>query len=150
MKKTEIEKAQTKAKKMLDEAGIVLPSNAHIEITDFGQGDFYRLGLALIIRVSEPEYASKWLVVFPGQYCPHHYHEKIKETFFVMKGNVRLWMGEKVVDLKPGDSITFEPYTDHAFTSDTGAIIEEVTNRQYPDDSIFADPNIIRYIKAEE
>jgi len=106
MKRSEIEKAQREVTRMLNEAGIILPGDAEIEVTDFGQEDFYRIGLALIMRVDEPEYASKWLIVFPGQHCPHHYHERIKETFFVIKGDIRLWMEEKVVELKPGESVT--------------------------------------------
>ena len=152
MRVAEVEKAREEAARMLNEAGIILPRDAEIEITDFGQDDFYRIGLALVIRVDEPEYASKWLVVFPGQLCPAHSHEKIKETFFLMRGDVKLWLGEnqQVVELNPGESVTLEPNTDHAFTSAEGAIIEEVTNRQYKEDSIFRDPEIVRWATLEQ
>jgi len=36
------------------------------------------------------------------------------------------------------------------FTSRDGAVIEEVTNRQYPDDSIFEDRSIERYSIVED
>lgn len=150
MKHAEIEQAREKTRQILNDAEITLGPGHQIEITDFGKDDFQALGLALIIRVSEPEYASKWLVVFPGQTCPNHYHEKIKETFFIIKGEVTMWVDGKKLQMEPGDQITMEPGTWHEFISQGGAIIEEVTNRQYPDDSIFEDKEIERYVHVDD
>lgn len=150
MKKEEVEHGRIRAEKSLAEAGITLGSGQEIEITDFGKGDFAKLGLALVIRVAEFEYASKWLVIFPGQTCPNHYHEKIKETFFIIKGSVAMKLNNRTIEMKAGDQVTLEPGTWHTFTSENGAIIEEVTNRQYPDDSIFEDGDIQRYITVED
>ena len=150
MKKQEVAKAQTEAQRMLDEAGIVLGPTHEIEITDFGKDSFATLGLALIIRVSELEYASKWLVVFPGQVCPNHYHNKIKETFFIIKGDVTIWVDGQEIEMKPGDQLTMDRGTWHKFISNGGAVIEEVTNRQHRNDSIFEDQSIQRYVTLED
>lgn len=150
MKAQEIEEAREATRQVLDEAGIVLGPSHEIEITDFGKGDFDSLGLALIIRVTEPEYASKWLVCFDGQTCPNHYHEKIKETFFIIKGRMTMWINAKQMLMKPGDQVTMRPGTWHKFTANGDTVIEEVTNRQYPDDSIFEDNDIERYVTMEE
>jgi mannose-6-phosphate isomerase-like protein (cupin superfamily) len=150
MKKSELEKAKKDALAMLRGAGIVLAPDEEIEITDFGKGHYERLGLGLIIRVSEPEYASKWLTVLPGQVCPNHVHEHIKETFFVIKGDVEMWIGDEVVGMRAGDKLTMPPGTWHSFTSDDGAIIEEVTTRQVEGDSQFEDPDIRRTVTIED
>ncbi|MDP7636925.1 MAG: D-lyxose/D-mannose family sugar isomerase [Phycisphaerae bacterium] len=150
MKKQPMEQAREATRHILGEAGIVLAPAHEIKMMDFGKGDFRNLGLAVIIRVSEVEYASKWLVLFPGQTCPNHYHEKINETFFIMKGAVTMWANGEQTQMKAGDQITMKPGTWHKFTSRDGAVIEEVTNRQYPDDSIFEDRSIERYSIVED
>jgi mannose-6-phosphate isomerase-like protein (cupin superfamily) len=150
MKRNDVEKAKTDALSMLRGAGIVLAKDEEIEITDFGKNDYRKLGLGLVIRVSEPEYGSKWLTVLPGQVCPNHYHKLIKETFFVIKGDVRMGMGDEVLDMRAGDKLTMPAGTWHTFTSDGGAIIEEVTTRQVKDDSYFEDADIQRYVTLED
>ena len=150
MKQSELEKAKKGALSMLRGAGIVLAPDEEIEITDFGKGDYERLGLGLVVRVSEPEYGSKWLTVLPGQVCPNHFHEHIKETFFVIKGDVEMRIGDEAVAMRAGDKRTMPPGTWHTFTSVGGAIIEEVTTRQVEGDSQFEDPGIQRYITVED
>ena len=149
MKQFEIEQYRREAFNILLKANIRVPDYENIEITDFGKNDFEKLGLALYITVNEEEYASKWLVTFPGQWCPNHYHKKIKETFICMDGNVTIWTDNKPVTLKPGEMITLLPLTWHKFTSDTGCVIEEITTKQYPEDSYFEDSQIERYVKVE-
>ena len=150
MKQSELEKAKKGALSMLRGAGIVLAPDEEIEITDFGKGDYERLGLGLVVRVSEPEYGSKWLTVLPGQVCPNHFHEHIKETFFVIKGDVEMRIGDEAVEMHAGDKLTMPPGTWHTFTSVGGAIIEEVTTRQVEGDSRFEDPGIQRSVTVEE
>jgi len=150
VKRSAIEKAKRDASSMLRGAGIVLGKDEEIEITDFGRNNFEKLGLGLVIRVSEPEYGSKWLTVLPGQVCPNHYHKQIKETFFVLRGHVKMRLGDEVVDMKAGDKLTMAPGTWHTFSSDGGAVIEEVTTRQVKDDSYFEDPAIQRFVTVEE
>ena len=150
MKRSDVEKAKTGALSMLRGAGIVLAKDEEIEITDFGKNNYPKIGLGLVIRVSEPEYGSKWLTVLPGQVCPNHSHKLIKETFFVIKGDVMMRMGDEVVDMRAGDKLTMPAGTWHTFTSDGGAIIEEVTTRQVKDDSYFEDADIQRYVTVED
>ena len=86
MKKSDVDRARAESLAMLTDAGITLGPGEEIEITDFGKGEYDKLGLGLIIRLNEPEYASKWLTVAPGQVCPNHYHKIIKETFLIIFG----------------------------------------------------------------
>jgi len=150
MKKTEIDKARTESLARLTDAGITLGPGEEIEITDFGKGEYDKLGLGLVIRLNEPEYASKWLTVEPGQFCPNHYHKIIKETFLIIKGEVKMILNGEEQLMKPGDKCTFGPGTWHTFTSENGAVIEEITTRQVPTDNYFEDKSIERYVKVEE
>jgi D-lyxose ketol-isomerase len=52
--------------------------------------------------------------------------------------------------MRAGDKLTMPAGTWHTFTSDGGAIIEEVTTRQVRDDSYFEDPAIQRYVTVED
>ena len=102
------------------------------------------------MRLNEAEYASKWLTLLPGQTCPNHYHKLIKETFFIIKGDVRMIVGGDVTDMGPSDKVTLAPGAWHAFSSEEGAVIEEITTHQEKDDSYFEDPTISRYMEIEE
>lgn len=135
---------------MLQASGIVLSDDETVEITDFGKDSYNKIGLGLIIRINEPEYASKWLTVLPGQTCPNHYHRQIKETFFIIAGDVKMFLDGKVIEMKPGNRVTLVPGTWHKFSSENGAVIEEITTHQIPDDSYFEDPEIRRYVTADE
>ena len=150
MKRSEVKKAKADAVRMLQDAGIVLAKDEEVEVTDFGAADYETTGLGLIVRINEPEYASKWLTVLPGQTCPNHYHKLIKETFFVMKGDVRMVMGDDEVEMGPGDKVTLPAGTWHTFTSRNGAVIEEITTHQVADDSYFEDPTIQRHARIED
>ncbi len=150
MKQTEIDQARAESLARLIDAGITLGPGEEIEITDFGKGAYATLGLGLVIRLNEPEYASKWLTVAPGQVCPNHYHEIIKESFFIIKGEVKMVLNGDEQLMKPGDKCTFGPGTWHWFTSEKGAVIEEITTRQVATDNYFEDKAIERYVRVEE
>ena len=149
VKASEIEEARVEAEAMLADAGIVLSTSEEIEITDFGKKEYRKTGLGLVVRLNEQEYASKWLTLLPGQSCPNHFHKIIKETFFIISGDVRMELGEKIVEMKPSDKITLPAGTWHKFSSANGAVIEEITTHQVKDDSYFEDPSIERYVTIE-
>jgi D-lyxose ketol-isomerase len=150
MMRSEVEKARDDVRKMLTDAGITLGPGEEIEITDFGKENYEKLGLGLIIRSNEAEYASKWLTVRPGQVCPNHYHKIIKETFFIINGDVTMVLDGVETKMKPGDKVTLGPGTWHEFWSEGGAVIEEVTTHQEPQDSYFEDETIQRHMRIQE
>jgi len=150
MKRAEVARYQERARAILRGAGIPLGDDAHIEIADFGLGEFQRLGLALVVRINEPEYCSKWLVLLPGQKCPLHFHKLKKETFFIHAGSVRLRVGDRELELGPGQSLTLPPYMAHEFWSAAEAVIEEVSTHDENSDSYFPDPRIVRDTAIED
>ena len=123
------------------------------DITDFGSGDFAKVGLFVFtIRNGHPDhlkagggklYAEKVLVVGVNQVTPMHYHWTKVEDIINRGGGdlaIQLYNGNAdgsrqgdtdvvvsvdairrtvtaggVVRLRPGESITLEPYCYHAF-----------------------------------
>jgi mannose-6-phosphate isomerase-like protein (cupin superfamily) len=150
MKRSDIEKARQGVAAMLRDAGLVLHRDETVEITDFGTHAYEKVGLGLVMRVNEPEYCSQWLTVLPGQVCPNHHHKIVKETFFIIRGDVRMWLGGATLDLRAGDRVTFPAGTWHRFTSNGGAVIEEISAPQVEDDSYFEDATIRRFVTVED
>lgn len=154
MKRSEVKAAQEEVRGILTDAGIPIPPDVEIEIADFGLNHYRKEGLGIVVRINEPEYCSKWLTLLPGQVCPWHHHDVKKETFFIHKGVISLWVEEdgkeREIVLKPGERYTLRQGQDHMFTSAEGAVIEEVSTHDENADSIFRNPNILRDPVIEE
>ena len=144
MKRSEVEAAQARVRQRLQDAGLVLDPNTETEVADFGLGHWEREGLGIVVRVNEPEYCSKYLTLEPGQECPLHYHKLKKETFFVLAGEVKLWVDGQTIMLIPGESFTIKPGALHSFDSLGGAVIEEVSTHDENSDSYFKNPAVVR------
>jgi len=150
MKRSQVMKEQAWVRSILKKHKIPILEDEEIEILDFGLHDYDNFGLALIMRINEPEYCSKWLILKPNQVCVSHHHEKKKETFFSHVGTVKLTLPDKEVLLKPGECYTLEPGVIHSFSSNDVAIIEEVSTHDENEDSYFVDNKIEREPKIIE
>lgn len=146
----EVAAAQELVRRRFGESGAVLGSDAEIEIADFGLDHWITEGLGLVVRVNETEYCSKFMTLEPGQECPLHYHKLKKETFFVLAGDVALWLDGQTVALAPGQSHTINPGVLHSFKSLGGAVIEEVSTHDENSDSYFQNPKIVRDTRIED
>lgn len=149
MKKSELEKYERIAREKLAEAGIPILPDTEFRIATYGSQDFEKIGMALVTRINEPEYCSKWLILLPGQQCPEHHHKQKKETFFCHKGVVTLILPDKTITLRPGEHYTLEPGTNHTFSSEEGAIVEEVSTHDTMVDSYFTDERIAKEKQKE-
>lgn len=150
MKRSDVDAAQQEIRAQLREAGLVLDPSLAVEVADFGLGRYAEEGLGLVVRVNTPEYCSKWLTLRSGQRCPRHFHKLKKETFLVLRGDVQLEADGEVVCLAPGQQFTLAPGVRHAFSSEGGAVIEEVSTHDENSDSYFDDPRIVRDPRIEE
>lgn len=104
--RSDVKRAQERAAKMLDEAGIRLTPRERetIEVADFGLDDLARIGLELVVYANTDRYCAKELVLFPRQTCPEHRHPDVPdesgvglakgkmETFRVRRGEVFLYV----------------------------------------------------------
>jgi len=130
-------------KTLLQHADVTIPGKAELEISHhYGVEKFYETGITMITVVNR-EYCKKLIIVLAGQNHPEQYHRNKEETFVVLHGEVELSLdGDRNV-LKRGDVATVKPGVRHAFTTNTGCIIEEVSSTHYKDDSFYIDPDIM-------
>lgn len=130
------------AKGMLSEAGVVLTENANVELSHhYGLENFRQYG-CLIVNLVNREYCKKIIVVFSDQKHPEQYHVKKEETFHVLKGELIASINGIERVLREGDILTIERGDRHAFTSNSGCIIEEVSTTHFRNDSFYTDPAI--------
>lgn len=137
-----VREAVHKATGMLNEANISIGNDCTIELSHhYGMDRFEEIG-ATIINMINREYCKKLIIVFPAQKHPVHRHEKKEETFEMLAGDLRVKLDDEIIDLKPGDRLLIKRNTWHSFSSQNGAIFEEISTTHYRDDSHYEDTAI--------
>lgn len=113
-------------------------------VLDFGLGDFADVGETEFWVANEQQhgYCGKFLFVFDEQTCPYHHHRVKHETFFVIKGQVRLVVEDEERTLEQGQRLVMPPETGHSFTGLGPALILEVSMPSVPGDSYFRNEEI--------
>ncbi len=170
MKRSEINAAIEEARGAFARHGWSLPPNPRWDVTDFGLGDFARVGLTLVNLAEQPEYCEKVMYVRHGQLTPRHYHAFKKEDIICRWGRlaielpsvraVRLQVNGEARDipagapllLSAGERITLTSGVMHAFWADSGyAIVGEVsTANDDAHDNQFEDQRVGRFAAVEE
>ncbi len=87
-------------------------------------------------------YCGKFLFVFDGQTCPYHRHRRKHETFFVVKGILRVKTGDEERLLPQGAALAIPPGTGHSFTGVGPALLLEVSMPSVIGDNFFDDIRI--------
>jgi len=129
-------------REFLKDSNVIIPGSAELEISHhYGLDKFYEYGL-LLLTVVNRDYCKKLLVTLPGQEHPEQYHNQKEETFHVLYGEIELVLDGQSRTCIPGDVITIEPGTRHAFSSKIGAVIEEISTTHFKDDSYYTDESI--------
>jgi len=120
--------------------GLTMPDVEPL-VLDFGLGRFDEIGEIEFWVANEEEagYCGKFLFVADGQTCPYHRHIKKHETFFVMKGAVRMVVGGEERVLHEGDVLVMPPGQRHSFTGIGPALLLEVSMPSVRQDNLFAD-----------
>jgi len=131
-------------KKVIRDSKVLVPKALDLEISHhYGIDKFEEFG-ATIVNLLNREYCMKLIVLVPGQTHPEQYHKEKVETFRILHGDVLLELdGEKKV-CKPGDFLTVEKGSHHIFSSETGAVIEEISTTYVRDDSFYVDDSIMK------
>ena len=133
-----------RVKAFLQKSNVVILGQAELEISHhYGLEKFSDIGLTIITVVNR-EYCKKLLVTLPGQLHPEQYHEQKEETFHVLHGIVELMLNSKSQTHGPGEVVTIEPGTRHAFRSESGCVIEEISTTHYKNDSFYTDQKIMQ------
>jgi len=129
-------------KSLLDRSNVVIPGEAQLEISHhYGIDKFDEFGITMITVVNR-EYCKKLIAVLPGQKHPEQFHNQKEETFHVLYGDLDLSLDGERHTYGPGDVITVPRTVRHAFTTQTGTILEEISSTHYVDDSFYTDPKI--------
>jgi len=123
--------------------GLAMPPAAPL-VLDFGLGDFQKVGLieCWIANEVEAGYCGKYLFVFDGQTCPMHRHRQKHETFFLVKGRVRMVYDGVEWEMAEGDVRPVAPWKYHSFVGIGPALLLEVSMPCMVDDNYFEDPAI--------
>jgi mannose-6-phosphate isomerase-like protein (cupin superfamily) len=137
------EKALADQRRQMREWGLTLPRGQAI-VLDFGLGQFDDIGEIehWIANEVEQGYCGKFLFLRHGQTCPTHYHKQKHETFFIVKGSVRVVIDGVEGQLDEGDVIAIDPCKSHCFTGIGPALILEVSKPCVLSDNYFDDPRI--------
>ncbi len=123
--------------------GVALPRVRPL-VLDFGLRDFARRGLIELWIANETRagYCGKYLFLSDGQTCPRHRHARKHETFFVVRGRVRMTCGGRSRVMKEGDVLPVPPGRFHTFTGVGPALLLELSTPCRIEDNDFADPAI--------
>jgi quercetin dioxygenase-like cupin family protein len=127
----------------MKEWGVALPPVEPL-VLDFGLGEFDRTGLIeyWIANETAAGYCGKYLFLFDGQFCPTHHHGQKTETFFVMKGELRVQYADRPLTLAAGDVLLVEPGRDHGMSGAGPCLFLELSSPCAIDDNRFRDPSI--------
>lgn len=132
------------AKGILFESGIALGTKFEVELSHhYGVKHFRQYG-CVIVNIINREYCKKLIIVLPGQKHPVHMHKEKEETFQLLYGDLTISINGQERVLKPGDIQTVLRGDKHSFTSNNGAIFEEVSTTHIINDSYYDDPDIRR------
>ena len=74
----------------------------------------------------------------PGRQPPKHLHPNANEMQYILEGTGTIWLGDKEVQVKPGDLVIIPKGTPHGGTKPDGRTIKAIaikTPPQAPDDT---------------
>lgn len=124
---------------LIEASHLVLKKESVLEIYHhLGTENFRNIG-AVFINVINKEYCKSYAVLLPGQFYPNHYHKIKIETFFMIYGDLKVMCDDSGSVLEPGDLMSIERGQSHSFSSETGAVFEELSTTYVKNDSIYED-----------
>lgn len=136
-------KALQRAREVIAGWGLTMPPVTPL-LLDFGLGRLAEIGETewWIANEQGAGYCGKFLFVDDGQTCPYHKHARKHETFFVLKGTVRMVVDNQPTILAEGDLLVMPPGKNHSFTGIGPALLLEVSMPSTRQDNFFADKSI--------
>jgi len=129
-------------KSMIETTNLTVPKNLKLEISHhYGLEKFSKFGMVMATIVNR-EYCKKLLFLTEGQTNPEHYHKIKEETFYCLFGQLEVVIDNESHFLNPGMSLTIPVGSKHLIRSKIGAIAEEISTQNIPEDSYYIDPAI--------
>jgi N-acetylneuraminate synthase len=129
-------------RQLLLKSHIVLPKNGEVKLYHHnGLDNFLSVG-ALFVSVIQHNYCKFIVAMLGGQSYPLHFHRIKDESYFVLYGDLKVAIEEKVHFLSKGDVINVPRRFTHSFLTRAGCVFEEVSTAYLNNDSIYADPGV--------
>jgi len=126
-------------KALLNQAAVPLNSDFEVEYSHHhGLENFLSTG-AVLIKCIDRDYCKKIIVQLPGQAHPSHFHKVKEETFQILHGVLEVEVDKHRKTLRAGETCLVQPGVWHSFWTDTGCVFEEVSTRDLPNDSRYAE-----------
>jgi sialic acid synthase SpsE/quercetin dioxygenase-like cupin family protein len=130
------------AKGLLNESGIKIGNEFTVELSHhYGMKKFREIG-ATIINIINREYCKKLIIVLPGQKHPEHFHKIKEEAFQLLYGDLTCNIDSVTYNMIPGDIKYVLRNQMHSFSSNGGAIFEEISTTHIKGDSYYPDDKI--------
>ena len=127
---------------MIADAKVSLSEGTEAVIQHFhGLDNFDEIG-GILVNIVNREYAKMLIVMLPGQRYPNHHHVQKEETFHLLAGDLEVNVDGEIQKLKAGDSLTLPRGTKHAFRTEGGMILEEISTTYHKGDSIYHEDGI--------
>jgi len=129
--------------KQMKEWNIVMPPAERLAI-DFGLGEFFTIGEieCWIANEIQAGYCGKFLFVFDGQTCPMHQHKTKHETFYIVRGKVKMKFDGTERIMQAGAVLPVDPGKIHSFTGIGPALLLEVSKPCIVEDNYFENTKI--------
>ena len=145
------EEALRRFREKMVEWCVVMPDVEPL-VMDFGLGEFDKVGLIeyWIANETEAGYCGKYLFLFDGQQCPYHSHNEKHETFFVVKGKIRMVVNGEERIMNEGDVLAMPTGDVHSFFGIGDALVMEISNPCILSDNIFEDARIAAWLAGTE
>jgi sialic acid synthase SpsE/mannose-6-phosphate isomerase-like protein (cupin superfamily) len=135
-------RAHEKVKELLMASLIVISPESSFELSHhYGIERFFENGAAIIECINR-SYCKKIIALLPGQKHPAHFHKKKSESFQVLYGEVDFTIDGISNTYSPGEIVHVLPGQRHSFSSENGAVFEEVSTTHYVNDSFYDDDSI--------
>ena len=136
----EREEALAAVQQQLIAWGLTMPPVAPLPL-HFGLNRFNEIGETEFWIANDPAlgYCGKFLFVFDGQTCPFHHHRVKHETFFILKGTIRMSLDHEERLMREGDLLAMPPGAGHSFTGVGPALVLEVSMPSTEGDNFFDD-----------
>lgn len=128
----------------LKNENIVLPQKAQVNIYHHCGLDRFESVGAVFVNIINRDYCKSYVIMKPGQDYPVHYHKIKNETFYVLRGTLRICVNDKEFILSPGEMLNVERGCDHSFGTSKGCIFEEISTMYIPNDSIYLNDEIAK------
>lgn len=140
--RSKLTEIKNRCESILIAAGIDIPYGERLEVSHhYGINKFYEFGTSMI-TVLNREYCKKYIFLFAGQKHPEQYHKQKDETFILLYGDCKLILDNEEYFLEKNQPISVKPKVIHSFSSNQGALIEEISTTHEKADSFYVDDKI--------